>query len=111
MLRITILLLTICLSSCRAPNLKPQPFADIAFFLNPNGSIDFNKSRCRIRCVDIDAPLKRVDDNQCGEDFVSGNFDIRECDGLTGVHFEILGEDVIPWARELKRFGEDECRR
>lgn len=111
MLRIMILLLMICLSSCRAPNLKPQPFADIAFFLNEDGTIDFDKSRCRIRCLDIDAPFKKVDDKQCGEDFVSGNFHVLECDGLTGVHFEILGEDIIPWAKELKRFGEDECSR
>jgi len=83
---------------------------DLAFFYNEDGSINFEKSRCRLRCINIDGPFRQVDDRRCGEEFESGNYDITECDGLIGVYVDVLGEEVIPWAKELKRFGEDECK-
>ena len=48
----------IFLSSCQAPQFKPEILCDISFV----------KNRCRCRCVDINSSIKTINPKNCEKD-------------------------------------------
>lgn len=98
---IMILLLMICLISCNAPQIKPVVMCDISFQFN----------RCRCRCYNINE-LKTVNPKDCGLDIDVPNWNRRleACEGISGFFVEDWGTEIIPKAKEIKRWHEDTCR-
>jgi hypothetical protein len=96
---ITIALLTILLSSCNAPKVKPVVLGHI--------SIEFN--RCRAWCWDINT-RSRLPDKRCGDKFESGNYPISYCDGFMGFHEDDWAVSILPWSNDLARWGDDRCK-
>ena len=100
-MKILIILLSMTfLSNCKAPKIKPQVLCDV--------SIEFD--RCRCRCYDL-MQIKAVDDSKCGDEFVSGDYDLNKCDGVAGFHINVIAEKINPCAKETKEFYQDTCEK
>ena len=91
-----ILALTIFLISCVSPQIRPMVLSTI--------KIKYNS--CLKRCYDLNT-LKEVEDKLCGADFVKGNYDISECDLVSGFGYKETAQEILPWAKETKAFYED----
>ena len=119
-----LLLLMAC--ACNPPKVDPQQRATVSFQFNYAtqeeiesffSTIDIYQDpehreffirdvlrlfgKCRIHTYDI-MNVQRISP---AEDFPA-----IECDDLTGFFPESWAKDITPWGRELKRYGEDECR-
>ena len=89
----TMTLLMICsvLVACDPPSIDPQERCTVSF--------EFNKCRCHL--YDL-MKQKRIGDAYDKE--------ITYCDDVTGFHANDWLTEVTPWAKELRRWGNDECR-
>lgn len=94
------MLLTICLisllHSCRSPQIKP-------LILH---SVKWEYNSCAKRCYDLNT-MKEIDESNCGPNFKKGNYDIAECDKISGFKNVDIANPIIPWAKEVKQFYED----
>ena len=100
-MKIMIMLLMICLSSC-----KYHVICDASFV----------KDRCRCRCINTDT-LKEVDKRKCKKEwkkYYDGipnkhpiNYELEACEGLTGAIAEIVTGKIIPEINDERRECED----
>lgn len=82
-----IILLKIFLVSC-----EQIPYAPVK-----NYSFKFQK--CLVLCFNYNK-LETVDDRFCGEDFISGDYHVSECDNIIGPDAGIYAKDIRPVAKK-----------
>jgi hypothetical protein len=85
------ILMMMLLISCNPPKIKKQERCVLSF--------QFNKCRCHM--YDL-MKQKRV-----GKSY---DLDIQYCEDLVGFHVETWAEEINPWAKESKRYYQDECK-
>lgn len=86
MLRLTTtitILSTILLVSCNT--IEPRALADISFKFN----------RCRLRCYDFNK-LETIADDNCGENFESGDYPLEACEGVIGAYVDDFATELRP---------------
>lgn len=83
--------------------IRPLPLCDISFQFN----------RCRCSCFDINK-FQSVNDNACtwpdGNEFKSGDYPIKTCEGVSGFFNEDWAIEVRPKIKKLARLKEDYCK-
>ena len=117
---LTTILLTILCVNCKGPQVKHQVNFDISFKFN----------RCAVRCFDFmqikttdahicnlwpkkipdDFPEYYTIDNYEGKEylkFIPGNYNISNCDKITGFKLEAYSKNIKPQAKRLKEYYED----
>lgn len=85
------LLILALLVACKAPSIKPQ--------LRRVWSFQFEKCFCQMYDLNNIEPLENL--QECPDIF---------CDDLVGFSAETWAKEITPWGRELKAYGEDECK-
>ena len=105
-MRNMMLSLMILLVSC--VKIPYHPLKDVRIILHEDGSIDLDRSRCRVRCYNYNK-LNTVDDDKCGEDFRSGNFSLVMCNQVLATDLAFFAEEIKPAINFFKREFND-CR-
>ena len=72
----------------------------------PVKQLSFKFNRCRVYCFNPNT-LKTAADEKCGEDFISGDYDILVCDELLGVDTATYAEYLRGKIKEQIRYCED----
>lgn len=65
----------------------------------PVKNYSYQFQRCRVLCFNYNK-LEAVDDRLCGENFVSGNYHVSECDDIIGPDAGVYAEDIRPIAKK-----------
>ncbi len=68
--------------------------------------ISFKYNRCRLYCYNPNS-LKQIKDKKCGEEFVSGDYNINLCDGILGIDIKIYAEYLKPKIKENIQYCQD----
>ena len=102
------LLTTFLISSCKTGIIcKEINKAKIRPLVNCDLSLQFK--RCRCRCVDYNT-ITKVDDKFCGENFVSKDYPIDTCEGLSGSFIEDWAKEIKPKVNRLNRVKRAYCK-
>ena len=127
MTKLTIFSLTLLfVCSCKTPSVEPQRRAVVSFQFNYGSKEEIKEffenietyrnpaqreffirdvlsifGKCRVHNYDL-MNVSRISEAQ--------DLPAIECDDLVGFFPESWAVDITPWGRELKKFGEDECR-
>lgn len=105
---ILILLLMISLASCKSKIICAQVKKNTIDYL-PIYTTKFEHNSCKIQCFDFN-DWETVDDELCGPDFESGNYEIEACDLVIGFKATDMALELRPKIKDYARIRRDYCK-
>jgi len=108
--RMMMLLIMFLLSSCNTYKVCRR-IEKAKFNAAPICDISFKFERCRCRCFSL-SDYQILPDRQCDNaegEFQSGNFPLKECEGISGFRVSNWASDIQPKTKKLIQLRNSNC--